>query len=121
MELWCRGDEARRRIAYETLSNHIASALGRSMSQAFVPQILYHGVLVELPAARVRETMAAILDETYMQLLRCEDVMFFRPQAQSAFPGYAIEDKDVPPIEAATAGSPPGGEPSRGAPRWNAA
>ena len=111
VELWCRGDEAKRRIAYETLSSLIASAGGRCMSQAFVPQILYHGVLVELPAARVRETMAAILDESYTELLRCEDVMFFRPLAQSAFPGYAIEDKDVPPIAAATAGSPSGGEP----------
>ena len=77
VELWCRGDEAKRRQAYENLSSHIASAGGRCMSQAFVPQILYHGVLVELPAARVRETMAAILDESYTAIapLRGCDVL----------------------------------------------
>ncbi len=111
VELWCRGVEGKRRQAYENLRSQIASAGGRCVSQAYIPQILYHGVLAELPAARVRETMGAILDESYSQLLRCEDVMFFRPLAQSAFPGSPIEDEDAPPIEVAGAGILPGGEP----------
>jgi hypothetical protein len=81
------------------------------MSQAIVPQILYHGVLVELSAARVRATMEAILNKSYTELLRCEDVMFFRPLAQSAFPGDTIEDKDVPASGKARIGSLPKGEP----------
>ena len=81
VELWCRGDEARRRSAYQNLRRLITSAGGECVSQAVIPQILYYGVLVELPAARVRETIATIFDESYSQLLRCEDVMFFRPLA----------------------------------------
>jgi Subtilase family len=103
VELWCRGDEAKRRKAYENLSQHVASAGGLCVSQAAIPPILYFGVLVELPAARVRETIATILDASYSQLLRCEDVMFFRPFGQSVFPGYAIEDEDAPQREVSTA------------------
>jgi len=111
VELWCRGVEAKRRNAYENLRHHITSAGGQCVSQALIPQILYFGVLVELPAARVRETIVTIFDESYSQLLRCEDVMFFRPLAQSVFPGYAIEEEDAVQSEAKTGATLPQGEP----------
>ena len=37
--------------------------------------------------------------------------MFFRPLAQSAFPGYPVEDENVPPIDNARAAALPAGEP----------
>ena len=45
VELWCRGDESKRRQAYENLISQVISAGGRCISQAYIPQILYHGVL----------------------------------------------------------------------------
>jgi hypothetical protein len=85
VELWCRADSARRAAAYEKLRQLIAAAGGRCISQAVVPEILYFGVLAELPAPKIKETLEVIMDETYSQILRCEEVMFFRPHAQSAF------------------------------------
>ncbi len=38
-----------------------------------------------MPAQKIKDTIKTIMDETYSQILRCEEVMFFRPHAQSAF------------------------------------
>jgi hypothetical protein len=83
VELWCRGAAERRAQAYEDLSGLLLQAGGRVISQSVVPEILYHGVLAALPAPRVQETVAAIVNQNYTQLLRCEAVMFFRPFGQA--------------------------------------
>jgi hypothetical protein len=85
VDLWCRATSTRRQQAYEHLSSILRDAGGRSISQAAVPEILYHGVLAELPAGAVTETLDRILRQDYSQLLRCEDVMFFRPFGQARF------------------------------------
>lgn len=92
IELWCRRDNARRNTAYEKLQQLIVTAGGNCISQTVVPEILYFGVLAELPAAKIKETIKAIMDETYSQILHCEEVMFFRPHAQSAFPALKPSD-----------------------------
>jgi hypothetical protein len=92
VELWCRDDDERRNAAYGTLQQLIVEAGGSCISQAVLPEILYFGVLAELPAAKIRETIKAIMDESFSQILRCEDVMFFRPHAQSAFPAPKPSD-----------------------------
>ena len=102
VELWCRGTEASRRAAYEHLRQLVETAGGQCVSEAYIAAILYHGVLVDLPAARIRETIDAILNESYSQLLRCEAVMLFRPLAQSVFPSHPIEEEEAP--EAPTIG-----------------
>ena len=94
VELWCRGDEARRKQSFAQLKKLIASAGGQCVSESVIPPILYHGVLVELPHAKVRETVDSILSESYSQLLRCEDVMLLRPLAQSSFPAHEIKEAD---------------------------
>ena len=86
VELWCRGDDAARRRAYAHLERVVNAAGGRCVAQAAVPEILYHGVLAELPAAALRDTVERIRRQEYTELLRCEEVMFFRPRAQAAFP-----------------------------------
>ncbi len=112
VELWCRGNEASRRSSYEHLRRLIETADGQCVSEAFIAPILYHGVLVELPAGRIRETINAILDQSYSQLLRCEEVMLFRPLAQSVFPSRPIEeDKALAAPKNGDAPRPPSGEP----------
>ncbi len=86
IDLWCRASSTRRQQAYEHLVSILRDAGGRSISQAAVPEILYHGVLAELPAQAVTETLDRILRQDYSHLLRCEDVMFFRPFGQARFP-----------------------------------
>ena len=85
----------------------MASASPKSIS---LP-ILYHGVLVDLPGRKIRETIDSILNESYSQLLRCEDVMLFRPLAQSSFPVAPIDEEDAPRYEREAAAPLPYGKP----------
>ena len=86
VELWCRTDTAAQARAYNQLNGLVRVAGGKCVSQAVIPEISYHGVLAELPADAVAQTVAAIQSQAYTDLLRCEGVMFFRPRAQSVFP-----------------------------------
>src|SRR5262249_48696654 len=92
VELWCRHDAGRREVGYQNLKQIITSAGGQCISSVLIPEILYYGVLADLPAAKVKETVTKIKDKSYTQLLRCEDVMFFRPHAQCVFPGHEPEE-----------------------------
>jgi len=92
VDLWCRATNARRQRAYEHLASILRAAGGRSISQAAVPEILYHGVLAELPVGAITETLDRILRQDYSQLLRCEEVMFFRPFGQARFRVTELED-----------------------------
>ncbi len=94
VELWCRSDDGRRRAAHDNLRRLIEGAGGQCISQALIPDILYYGVLAELPATRIRETVKQIMKESYSELLRCEDVMFFRPHGQSQIGGRAPAKSD---------------------------
>lgn len=91
VELWCRGEESKRRRAYDHLRRLVTSAGGQCVSESTITPILYHGVLVDLPYNKVRETVDAILSENYSHLLMCEDVMLFRPLGQSSFPAFEID------------------------------
>lgn len=85
VELWCRLDATNRTRAYEQLSSLVTSQGGICLQQSAIPEIAYHGVLVSMPAAAVQETVNGILKKDYGQLVRCEDVMLFRPFAQAGF------------------------------------
>lgn len=111
VELWCRGAPRRREEAFAELSNLLHQSGGRVVSQTAVPEILYHGVLATLPVEEVRESVAAILSQSYTQLLRCEAVMFFRPFGQ-ARTGVGPGNAPPPNLKNRLAVAPPAaGEP----------
>jgi subtilase family protein len=85
VELWPHQDAGRRARAYEQLSVLIGQLGGRCLAQTAIPEISYHGVLIELPSGAVRETVDRLLQRTDTQLVRCEEVMFFRGIAQARF------------------------------------
>ncbi|MGL4419556.1 MAG: S8 family peptidase, partial [Gemmataceae bacterium] len=97
IELWCRTDPAARTRAFNQLNAIVRDAGGQCVTQAAIPEISYHGVLAELPAAVVAETIAAIQSEKFTDLLRCEEVMFFRPRAQSLFQLTDPAEETCPP------------------------
>ena len=105
VELWCRGNEAVRQRAYANLSALIQQAGGRCIAQAAIPEIAYHGVLAEMASQSLRATIDSIVSKEYSQLLRCEDIMFFRPFGQSRI--AAPEEADVVPPLVPTPVSPP--------------
>lgn len=86
IELWYRGDALARTRAYRHLNTLLTKAGGRCVADRAIGEIYYHGVLAELPAAAVAQTVVSIQSQQYTELLRCDEVMFFRPRAQALFP-----------------------------------
>lgn len=111
VELWFRGAESRRGKAASQVRALIQQANGQCLREAAIEPILYHGILAELPAAELQRTLDEIAQSNYAQWLRCEEVMFFRPVAQSIFPTPVDEGPVSPlrrrfPAEAKPAGEP---------------
>lgn len=100
VELWYRGDEATRIKAYSQLNTVVTKAGGKCIAQQAIGEIYYHGVLAELPALAIAQTLAAIHSLEYTELLRCNEVMFFRPRAQALFPLNEPSDEKVPEAKA---------------------
>ena len=69
--------------AYTSFSNTVREVGGTCLSPCVIPEIAYHGVVVELPARGVDEILRN-LRET--KLIRSHEVMFFRPVGQCSFP-----------------------------------
>jgi hypothetical protein len=103
IEAWCyrsadKNDDARDRI--EAL---IRAEGGQVLGRALIPDISYHGFLVDMPAASIR----AVLDGAETELTLSERVMFFRPRAQSvAVPSPPEQGAPAPDVI-----GPVGGEP----------
>lgn len=91
-ELWCRQTDAEQRNAYETFSSVVQQEGGRCLTQSCVPEIAYHGVLVEAPARIIRPVLA----DQNTKLVRSDQVMFFRPTGQTASPfSEILPEEDI--------------------------
>lgn len=77
VELWFRQNPASRAAASKLLKKRLAEAGGREIAEREIPEILYHAVLAEVPASKLRELMTDPADG----LSAVDEVMFFRPQA----------------------------------------
>ena len=82
IELFFRGDAAKRRSASETVRREIQSLEGRVIQECVISEVFYHGMLVELPRAAI-EGLVNRYEE--IELSQVDDVMFFRPTCQSVF------------------------------------
>lgn len=85
VELWCRQNPQARNRSYQELAALVSAAGGACIAQTAVTDIHYHGVLVKMPAPAVQQTIDGVLSKNYGPLVRCENVMFFRPFAQARF------------------------------------
>lgn len=77
-ELWFRGNGELRTISANQVTNLVQQAGGRILNQSVIEGIAYHGLLAELPANAIR----AIVENPTTDLVKCENVMFFRPVGQ---------------------------------------
>jgi hypothetical protein len=82
VELWFRDSEAQRNTASRNLAAVVVTAGGRVVHEAVIPDIAYHGALVDMPAGEVRNLM----EQRYVNLARADDIMFMRPQSALAGP-----------------------------------
>lgn len=87
IELWPRQDPRQRQNALRVVGQAVEAVGGHVIAQAFVPEIHYHGVLAELPIKAVGSLLA--MEET--RLVKCDQVMFFRPAGQVVAPLPAEE------------------------------
>ena len=105
-ELWCRSDAAKRAAAYARLHEVIASAGGQCVKQVVLPDIDYHGVLLELPAPAVRQTLDALNSREDTRLLRLTDVRYFAPIGQASISPSSKGADSSPPNRPMPTGDP---------------
>lgn len=95
-ELWFRGNDELRAASANRVTNLVQQAGGRVVSQSVIDGIAYHGLLAELPANSIR----SIVVNPTTELVKCENVMFFRPVGQMVVGDKAPEGEvEVAPIE----------------------
>jgi hypothetical protein len=89
-ELWFRGSNELRAVSASQVTNLVQQAGGRILNQLVIEDIAYHGLLAELPANAIR----AIVENPTTELVKCENVMFFRPVGQMVV-GDKFSEGDV--------------------------
>lgn len=95
-ELWFRGSDELRAINATQVTNLVQQAGGRILNQSVIEGIAYHGLLAELPANAIR----AIVENPTTKLVKCENVMFFRPVGQMVVGDKSPEgDVEIAQIE----------------------
>ena len=77
-ELWYRRNDDQRRKSENIIRGLIQKLGGTVVSQCVIPSIAYHSVLGEIPA----QSAIQILEHPEVDLIKCEDIMFFRPTGQ---------------------------------------
>lgn len=82
VELWCRQSDEKREEAYRRLHNVVREADGQCVTQGVIPEIDYHGVIVDLPSPRIRTIIDAINSNQDTRLLRLTDIKYFCPMGQ---------------------------------------
>ena len=95
-ELWFRGSIDARVTSASQVTNLVQQAGGRILSQSVIEGIAYHGILAELPAHAIQ----AILENQNTELVKCENVMFFRSVGQMVVGDESPEgDVEIAQIE----------------------
>ncbi|MGH8689317.1 MAG: S8 family serine peptidase [Burkholderiales bacterium] len=104
VELWYRHTPARREQAARDFRTLVIAAGGTAIHEAVIPEIAYHGALIDIPAAALPDLIA----RRQVALALADDVMFLRPQT-------VISAQPEP--DTVVDGAPPGDQaPSAGLP-----
>jgi hypothetical protein len=105
IELWFRAATAGRSAAEERLTTLVADEEGAVLSRVALSGIAYHAMLVELPIGAVQKLMG----HADTKLVRCSDIMFFRPAPQLA--AWTPADSELEMDLSDAAGASPDGDP----------
>ncbi|RTR38195.1 S8 family peptidase [Shewanella canadensis] len=77
-ELWFRTDIVKRENAHNNVTRLTQELGGQVISSCCIPDINYQSLLIELPAGQIEN----ILRDSRVNLIRCDQVMLFRPLGQ---------------------------------------
>lgn len=78
IELWFRENIEKRQEAVDQLREIIQESKGHIIAESCIPEIQYHALLVELPAFEISK----IISHNYIKLVKCDQIMLFRPHGQ---------------------------------------
>lgn len=107
IELWFRGDSARRTRAQEAVTSLVQDANGTVLSSVVIQPIAYHALLVSLPISSVQSLISDNPDS--IALVRAEEIAFVRPQAQAAIAMLPAEEEihaELPSTSDTVSGQP---------------
>ncbi len=93
-ELWFRNNEVKRQESFARVESLIQQLGGQAKSQCIIPQITYHSILTELPRRNIQDLVA----HQDTELVKCDNIMFFRPTGQMSAGRLPIEG-DLPEFE----------------------
>jgi hypothetical protein len=79
IELWFREQEGNRRSSLDALRTLVTDRGGSIVTSSAIPEIAYHGALVELPGASLRE----LIETNDAPLVQADQIMFFQPLGQA--------------------------------------
>ena len=102
-ELWYRDSDNKRKESETIVSGLIQNLGGSVVSQCVMSSIAYHSILGEIPAEKALQ----IIEQPEVDLIRCENIMFFRPSGQIVIGKEPIEG-DVSDYEFSEGDSPAG-------------
>ena len=105
VELWFFKTEQRRQRAAQALTAAVIEAGGAVIHQAIIPEIAYHGVLIDIPAA----ALPALIERREASIALADEVMFLRPQS------LLLSPLEMEAVEDTTLGARRG-QPARGQP-----
>jgi len=83
MEFWFKDDERQRKLIEESVIKLLEDFAGKFITSSVIPEINYHGLLANIPAANAKSMIDSVKEEEYNKLLKCEYVRYFNPLPQS--------------------------------------
>lgn len=87
IELWFKNDKASREQSAKTVSDLINNLDGSILKEVIIPEINYHALLAKLSSNKIDH----ITDNNNVEIVKCDQIMFFRPTGQS-IPKFSGED-----------------------------
>ena len=88
IELWFRKNEQKRQEAQRQVTRYVDALGGKVLTYCVVKEISYHAILVEIPTEKAQQL---IVDKS-IGLVKCGEVMFFRPVGQMATEKWPKDD-----------------------------
>lgn len=95
VELWYREKAAVRGLAAQQTRQLITDAGGETLSESLIQEIAYHALMAQVPADRLPDFIQA--NEENIQLLRADEVMYFRPVGQCLVETEEGDSATIPP------------------------
>ena len=91
IELWYREDSKKRKIAEDIVKYELEGLGGKVVYSCVIEEIKYHAILAKIPAS----IFDKIKKHQEIEMLKCEEIMYFNPTAQSSIKMLDINQQDL--------------------------